>query len=84
MPEESIGLNAFDRNGDSSFTMRNMQKIHDLRMLARSIEERLSTLENVAKASPEEIFRERVMLKTTQKEIQRLERKSLLNEFIID
>ena len=69
---------------NSSMTLTNMERIRALKIWTRSIQAKLEELEKDQGINQEEILRDQIMLNATQKEIQRLERKSLLNEFMIE
>ena len=63
--------------GDPGLSLRNMGLIKQLRTLEKSIQEKLIELEKNPVLDKESIMKERVLLEATQKEIRRLERKTL-------
>ena len=63
---------------DFPLTLRNMERIKDLRILLESTQSRLSKLEKDGKEDL--ITQERIILEGTRKEIRRLEREALHSE----
>ena len=62
---------------DPGLSLRNMGLIKQLRTLEKSIQEKLIGLEKGPVLDKESIMKEKVLLEATQKEIRRLERKTL-------
>jgi hypothetical protein len=62
---------------DPGLSLRNMGLIKQLRTLEKSIQDKVADLEKEPVLNKESIMQERVTLEATQKEIRRLERKTL-------
>jgi adenylosuccinate lyase len=65
---------------DSGQSLINLHKIKGLRILLRSVEQKLEKFNQNPIANEELIFQEKVMLMATQKELQRLERRTICEE----
>ncbi len=62
---------------DPGLSLRNMGLIKQLRTLEKSIQKKLTKLEKDPVLDKESITKEKALLEATQKEIRRLERKTL-------
>jgi hypothetical protein len=69
---------------DPTLTLRNMEKIRDLRTMLQATQEKLKEFEKDHSKNEEIIQQQRSTLKATYMEIRRLERNSLLSEFRVD
>jgi hypothetical protein len=61
---------------DPGLSLSIMQLVKDLKTFARAVQSKIDQLEKESSPNQELIFQERTILETTQKEIQRLERKA--------
>ena len=60
---------------DPGLSLSIMQLVKDLKTFARAVQSKIDELEKDPSPNEELIFQERTILETTQKEIERLERK---------
>ena len=65
---------------DHGLSLRNTRLIKQLRTIERSIQDKVADLEKEPVLNKESIIQERVTLEATQKELRRLERKTLDEE----
>jgi hypothetical protein len=69
------------RHQDSSLTLRDIERIKDLRILLQTTGEKLSQLERDPLSNQETRLNYKTMVQTIHREIQKLERKNLYTEF---
>jgi hypothetical protein len=84
MIRDDFSFNDFSCWEDPGLSLRNGRLIRQLRTVENSIQEKLTELEKDPVPNKELILQERAILEATQKELYRLERKTLETELAIN